>query len=479
MSPAEKGYFKKFNNGYSGAENILYCKLFDKLALMPELEVAKLERSFLSECKNLYSLRNFLQKQILKSLRMYHADNSLAFTLREMLDNASILQAKGLQKKSLEIIEKGLELSNSFGMVNYQLLFLAEKRQHLVFFSEKERETIAKTVRDQLISKAQLIINAEVIKVAHLRSIHWVNTYVPLREISVQQEAEDLYQQLKLIPAEQLSGQNEINLYYAALSNICSLLFRYKEAIIYQEKTIELMQKLDVRKMNRLMSYTAALFNICNLNLYDRSIEKAKTWLTKLKGTETENEAQVKNIAALVNYCTIFLNCIDGSPFSQRMANETENFLFGDKVIPNVYFDTQFLLLTYYMQHEKWEKGLDISTQLIHSSYNHSIYAWPIHVRLLNIMAHYKLGNFLLLPSLTRQAYRSIREISYPLPSEKLILRFFNKAINVTGTDIKIISHEYYLKFEDLTKNKAEQEVMTMFFDYKSWLKKEAEMMSL
>ena len=474
MTPAEKGYFKKFNAGFSGAHLIRYQKLFDAMAGMKLPDADLVEKKFSSTTKNIYSLRNFLQKQILKSLRMYHLENDVSFLLRDSLDTISILNAKGLHKQSNELIEKGLTTAQKYGMTNYSILFLTEKRQQLKFYAETKRNELSHEIRKSLLWHAKAIINKEFIKEAHLKSIYWINTYSPLRDPEVRIEAEQLYENLKNISEEDLTGHNEINLQYAALANICSLLNKRKEAINYQEKTIRLMDGLDIRKMNRVLNYAAAIYNICILTLIEKESAQTTFWLKKLRSIETANEAEQLYIKALAIHVELFLQAINHADYNEGLVEKIEIFLLQEHPVPNVFYDTQLLLLNYYIQHNNWQSALRKSFLLINTDYRHSQVSFHVHVRLLNILVHYKLGNLLLLPSLIRSTYRYIRKLNFQFALEKLLLKFFSKLLTRSGShEIRSLFGELYADLELLFEDEAERNVQDIYFNYHEWLKRE------
>ncbi len=476
MTAAEKGYFKKYNSGYTGAGKVQYAKLFDAIAGMKTPDAAFLEKRFSHNTKNIYSLRSFLQKQILKSLRMYHVESDVSFTLRDALDNIAILNAKGMHKQCIDIIEKGLAISQTYGMTNYTILFLTEKRQQLKYYAEAKRNIHANEIRQGLIQQAKTIINKEIIKEAHLKSIHWLNTYVPLRDEKIRTEAETLYLQLKEISEDGLKEYNEKNLWFAALSNICAMLDKTEESITYQQQSIELMDQIDVRKINRVLNYAAAIFNICNLTLGARDTQRSAFWIHKLRRIETANDSETIYIDSLAVYLEFYLHSIRDTGYDAAIVEAVESFLLKEHPIPNVFYDTQLLLLNYYIRHKHYSEALIKSNSILNSDYVHSQSVYLLHVRLLNILVHYKMGNLILLPSLIRSTYRFMRKLNIQFPVEALILKFFSRLLSQpASSDIREQFTKLSTELEIILKNKSERKVMETYFDYYAWLKGELE----
>lgn len=405
---------------------------------------------------------------------MYHIESDVAFTLRDALDSIAILNSKGMHTQCIEIIEKGLLTSQTYGMTNYTILFLTEKRQQLKYYAEAKRNQHANEIREGLVKQAQSIINKEIIKEAHLKSIYWLNTFFPLRDAAIMAEAEELYRQLIAIEGDEFTGHNEINLRNAALSNICAILNRTGEAISYQQLTIVLMEQLDIRKINRVLNYAAAIFNICNLTLSDRDIERSEFWINKLRQIETINEAERLYIESLAIYLEFYLHAIRDPEFNEMMVVGIEEFLLRDHPVPNLFCDTQLLLLNYYMRYDQWQQALVKSNLILNGDYRHSQVLYYVHVRLMNILVHYKLGHLMLLPSLIRSAYRYMRKLNLQYSVENMILKFFNKLLSRSGSaEIREQFAELYTDLETLFADKGERKVMDIYFDYHAWLKKE------
>lgn len=56
-----------------------------------------------------------------------------------MLDHAEILADKGLYDQSVQIINKGISLSDPVTLPAYQILFQTQQIQMLRFYSEEEK----------------------------------------------------------------------------------------------------------------------------------------------------------------------------------------------------------------------------------------------------------------------------------------------------------------------------------------------------
>ena len=87
LTKSEKRFFKLSSALQSGEKN--YLKIFDVIDRQTEYDEQKVKDYFKSEIfiKHFPSEKNHLYKLILKSLRSYHADNSVSSQLKQEIKN--------------------------------------------------------------------------------------------------------------------------------------------------------------------------------------------------------------------------------------------------------------------------------------------------------------------------------------------------------------------------------------------------------
>lgn len=111
----EKGYFKKFAARYgektSGNE---YLKLFDILDKMTVYDEQKIRQTLLkadNKKVNLSAQKNYLQQQIIKSLRSYASGKSALFRIGEQILDIQNLADKNLIQQALELLAETKKLA--------------------------------------------------------------------------------------------------------------------------------------------------------------------------------------------------------------------------------------------------------------------------------------------------------------------------------------------------------------------------------
>jgi hypothetical protein len=136
LSKSEKRFFKLASSLQAGDKN--YLKLFDAIEKQNEYDEEEIKEEFKKETfiKHLPSEKNHLYRLILKSLRSYHADNSVNSQLQEELKNIEILYNKALYKECAKIIKKAKKLAYEhekfyylFETINWEKQLLEEEYQ--------------------------------------------------------------------------------------------------------------------------------------------------------------------------------------------------------------------------------------------------------------------------------------------------------------------------------------------------------------
>jgi len=110
LSKAEKRHFRLFVSRNSAAEDLLFLQLFDYLDKKEEYDEADIIRKLPGIKKHqLSNLKAHLYGQLLTSLRLLARNQQEDMLLRERLDHARILYNKGLYRQSLDVLAKTKE----------------------------------------------------------------------------------------------------------------------------------------------------------------------------------------------------------------------------------------------------------------------------------------------------------------------------------------------------------------------------------
>ena len=114
LTKSEKRFFKLSSSLQSGEKN--YLKLFDAIEKQLEYDEEDIKNTFKKEnfIKHLPSEKNHLYKLVLKSLRAYHADNSVVSQLQEDIKNVEILFKRALYREAGKVLSKSKKLAYAY-----------------------------------------------------------------------------------------------------------------------------------------------------------------------------------------------------------------------------------------------------------------------------------------------------------------------------------------------------------------------------
>lgn len=111
LTKPEKRYFKLFSSLQKGSKN--YIRLFDSIDRQEEYDEEAIQEEFREErfAGHLHTVKNYLYRIILRSLRAYHDDSPPRLELRELLAEVEILYERGLFKQARKALRKARELA--------------------------------------------------------------------------------------------------------------------------------------------------------------------------------------------------------------------------------------------------------------------------------------------------------------------------------------------------------------------------------
>ena len=157
LSKSEKRFFKLSSSLQTGEKN--YLKLFDIIEKQSSYNEETIKKTFSKEkfIKHLPSEKNHLYKLILKSLRGFHADNSISSILKQEIKNVEILYRKALYKECVKFIKRAKKIANDhekfyylFELISWEKLLIEEAfeegefNKDLDLLIEEEMEVIEK-----------------------------------------------------------------------------------------------------------------------------------------------------------------------------------------------------------------------------------------------------------------------------------------------------------------------------------------------
>lgn len=133
MTPSEKRYFKRFGLLQQKKDSNKYTLLFDAINEQTEYDEQALIKQFKGYdfINNFSEIKKYLFNQIQKALRNYHSQSSIDIILYNYLSDISILYSKELYVECQRIIKKAKKLATKYEKYSLLILFNEWKRNVL------------------------------------------------------------------------------------------------------------------------------------------------------------------------------------------------------------------------------------------------------------------------------------------------------------------------------------------------------------
>ncbi|MBK7444343.1 MAG: hypothetical protein IPI65_23215 [Bacteroidetes bacterium] len=472
MTASEKGYFVKSAGGFTNHKPQTYVQLFHLIDKHGFESDAQLREKLGAAKTNIHSVRNYLYKQLLKSLRAFHSEKNTQFKIRELLDYAEILSEKGLLKQSQHFTDLGIELSDPVTLPAYQIIFQTHQIQLLRFYDEAEKIKKTDDIVLSITESADIIKHAYVTRQGLTKALFYVNTYFPLRNQLIKLEVYQLLNELTSLPDTEKQNYRFRNSRNAALSLLYRLLNDWDNALFYQEKTIRIFEEMQPQLLNRNIPAIGAYYNYISLFINKGDRNNYRRQLEKMRSLPVSGKAEEQYLKAV-----IYQLQLDDIIFNKDIAagknvvDEVNIFLQEKHPIVNIYHDTLIRLAAYFIYDKNYVDALGIINKLINSNFNHPLRSFAVHVKLLNILIHFELNNFLLLPGLIRSVYRFMMQQELKYEIEKAILNFFRRSFVVTNpAQLEKELEKLFQQLQDISNDAYEQQALLSFFDYRYWI---------
>ncbi len=477
LRKSEKRNFKLFANRNAETDNLKTVKLFDALDKMDDYnEVLLLKKNKAITKLQLSNISANLYKQILDSLRLIKDVDNIDLQLHEHMDHARILYNKGLYLQSLNVIDKMKKIASINNQETYllQILFFEKKIEALYLTRSIENRA------DEIILESNIALNKiyNINKLSNL-SLKLYSWYIKNGHT---RSAKDEIK-IKKIFTEGLP-QNFVkpNTFYEKLYFfqshswkvfICQDFLNYyryaqKWVDTFEEdpkmKTIETMHY--IKGMHNLM---VAHFNLKNANKLIETINKLENFSTQEIVVNNENnkiQLFIYLFTAKINIHFTEGTFTEGLKIIPTLINRLEAF--------DMYLDNHRILVFYYKIASLYFGSGDSSTAI---DYLNKIINWKVDLRtdlqcysrLLQLIAHYELGNYSLIEYLIKSVYRFMAKMENMSMVEVEIFQFLRNSFTVKSTNIKPELKKLLLKLKAQQQNRFETRAF-VYLDVISWI---------
>jgi len=477
LEKSEKRHFKLFMKRISGDENLKVVRFFDALDKMDEYdEMLLLKKNKFIKKQQLSNMKAHLSKQILASLRSLKEDSNLEMLLNEQMAYAQILYSKGFYTQSLKAIEKIKQLAVSYHQDAMRLLALElEKKIELLHVTRSMRD------RAELLSQEVQEVNNRIVLQNQLSNLalQLYGWYIRMGHARDEKDimAVRLFFQTNLpqIKENDLSFYGKMYLYqaYAWYNFILQDLRMFYR---YSQKWVDLFTAEPEMQNIEPVMFVKALHNLLNAHFDTENYPKFCKVLdmfedfSKTKIAESSINIKVQVFmylyTAKINRYFLegtFSEGIKIIPYIESKLSEYERQLDLHQVL--VFY---YKIACLYFGSGDNERAIDYLNKIIHRKIDLRT-DLQCYARLLQLIAHYELGNYDLLEYLLKSVYRFMAKMKNLNVVEETVFSFLKKSFKLSPEKVLTEFKVQRNKLSKLEKNPLETRSF-LYLDIKSWL---------
>lgn len=477
LEKAEKRHFKLYIKRSSSRDDLKIVQLFDAIDKLKEYDERLLLKKLPGiEKPQLANLKTHLYKQILASLRLLKVADSIDLQLNEQFDYAHILYKKGLFVQSLRILERAKDIAKTHQKFNFLALVIAlEKRIENLHITRSMHDK-AEQLAVEAVRISDHINMVERLSSLALQLYSWYIRYGHARneedEAGVKQFMKDNLPER----AFEQTGFYE-NLYLC--QSYCWYAFIRQDFLLYYrytQKWVDLFHSQPLMIRVETGHYIKGLHNLLNAHFDLRNYSKFATTLKQF-----ETFAKTDRVQQHDNFRIQAFLYISQAKINQHFMHGT--FQQGLLLVPgiekeleeNVLFIDRHrvLVLNYkiammYFGSGDYDTCIDYLQKIINDHVDLR-YDLQCYSRLLHLMAHFELGNFEIMESLTKSVYRFMAKMENLTVVEEEMFKFLRASFSVSTNKLKPALEQFLQKIKHLEKSRFETRAFA-YLDIISWV---------
>lgn len=478
LTKSEKRFFKLSSSLQSGEKN--YVKIFDAIDKQSEYDEEEIKAQFANErfIKHLPSEKNHLYRTILKSLRAFHADNSVSGILKQELKNIEILYKKALYPECNKFLVRAKKLAVEYEKFYYHFELLNWEK--ILLEEAYESGEFNKDI-DGLIREEQEVIE----KLRNLAAYHILYSkinYVFRSGGYVRNDADRaLVEEISHHPL--IIGRNTALSYRAAticyyIQGFCATANVDKETAL--EKFFRVKEILDnnitIRKdlPNRYMRVLCHILNIqVDLGRISEAREMIETIRT-MSGKTNFDTDDITELSFRSTYLAELKLCERSGDYDRALeiTEEIIQYLEAQSGRLSKEHELHFInsVASIYFGLGRFKESLQWLNRVINdneTSLRQDIYSYA---RLFNLVLHYELKNYTLLEYIVKSTYRYLSRRQRDHQVEVTILNHMKMlARNKEESDPKPIFEAFAAALDENLDEETRQ-VITTHFNFPAWV---------
>ena len=482
LSPSEKRQFSLYVGRIGVNNDSKFLNLFKVMAKQKKYDEKDIfEKTRISK-QQLSNVKAHLYKQILISLRLNPAHQSVPVQIREQFDFAYILYRKGLYKQSLKLLDKIKAIALQFEEKNlaYEILELEKiiESQYITRSIKNRAETLIKESED--LTRLSLISS----KLSNL-SLELYGTFLKMGHARTAEEAESIktlfYSSLPDYNFRDLGFREKLWLYKASLwfsfivQDFLSC-YRYASKWIHLfDENAHLVQVHPVSYIKGNHYLLESLFYLSHTKLFEQTLRNLEATLKNPKIPDDDNIASLSFLYVYSNKLNLrFMkgNFSDGEELVEKIEKKIKKY--QGRIDEHHIMVFYYKIASLYFGDGNNKKSIEFLQKIINNKSLEMREDLMCFSRILNLVAHYEAGMDYHLERLIKSTYKFLIKMNDLHEVQKEMIRFLRKLPDVSPLNIKDEFRKLRDKLKQYEDHPYERRAF-LYLDIISWLESKIE----
>lgn len=482
MTPAEKRQFRMAATKNTKTGESLFVSVFDIISKAKSYNEEDLLKIPGIKKGQLSNIKSNLYRQLLASLRQQKKNTRLSITIRENIDYAVILHSKGLYKAALTILDKTKKMALE-----------ADYHTSVLLILELEKHIEGLYITGSMYPKAKELKAQTQEALKHVNTTHQLsNLSLSLYGLYLQygyvKDQRDYYfvsdffkNNLPDIDPKNLDFFGKLY-YYMSHVWYYNMIQDFANNYKYAQRWLDLYNESPEWKEREQTLYIKGLHNVLNSLFMAQSTGRFDTVYKELLAFGDE-QSQLMDRNQLATFKLIeYTHGINQFFVTGEFEKGVDYVLKLESVIEENEFDwdlNRIILFNYKMAcvhfcESRWEDSIRLLNKITNQIYPNFREDIQSFARVLNLIAHFELGNTLLVNHQIRSTYRYLAKIEQIDKVLRAILNFVRRTPQIDPSDLKKEFVNLRSKLLVLEKDQYERRAF-LYLDIISWLESKIE----
>ncbi|MCO6500694.1 MAG: hypothetical protein J5I47_09985 [Vicingus serpentipes] len=477
LSKSEKRYFKLYAKRNLTEKELVFIQLFDVIDKMDQYEEKKITQKFPTLQGSLISNHKAnLYEKLLMSLRLLK-HSTPGIRVKELISFSDVLLQKGLHFQSLNQLQKAKKLAGTYHLNILKLEIIEFEKQIEASYITRSHQQRAKELSDESNQIRELIKTEG--KWSNL-ALKMYDYYLKFGHIKNKNDLS----QITAFFESRLPGETvyELSFYGKIYKSQSYVWFHYitqnfVECYKHSLNWINTFNDVPAMKINEVDLYMKGLHNCLSALFYCDDAIRFKRNLELLEKFIANNQSSFNNnqkILAFIYFETAKLNLFflegkftEGAKYTIELAEKLKIYEKHIDISRVLTFNYKIACLKFGSDDYKGAiKHLNFIINHPELSLREDIQSFA---RILNLIAHYELGNDELLEYQVKSTYKFLLKLEDMGKVQTAVFEFLKKSVDVNEEQLTPSFIELKNKLDSILEDEHERRP-TLYLDIISWL---------